>query len=102
MFERDVFALASVVTERIRKLTKSAGKCDSLPWEGAGRGFYAKLLRMISQRYHSSRNPYLPFPEEGIAQGHGLHDLFPTPAAEETIWYISNKPSTNTEPASTT
>jgi hypothetical protein len=69
----------------VRKIEKSAGKCDSLPWEGEGRGFCAMLLRLIIRGYHSSRNPSLPRPEAGIAQGHGLHDLFRTPMDQTPV-----------------
>jgi hypothetical protein len=31
----------------VRRIEKRAGKCDSLPREGGGRGFCAMLLRMI-------------------------------------------------------
>lgn len=42
---------------------KVVARRDSLPWEGGGRGFYFMPLCVLC----GWKNPYLPFPREGIA-----------------------------------
>jgi len=49
------------------------------PLGGRREGFLRQAFTLDYQGYHSSRNPTLPRPEAGIAQGLGLHDLFRTP-----------------------
>jgi len=46
----------------VGKIKKSAGTCGSLPWEGGGRGFFAKLLRLISRGIIVRETPPFPAP----------------------------------------
>jgi hypothetical protein len=48
--------------------TKSEGLCDSLPWEGVGRGFYTMLSEHVRRTNPSLPllSPAAPLPREGI------------------------------------
>jgi hypothetical protein len=59
-----IYALVGVVTNTVRKIVKRREPRTIPSWEGVGRGFYTKLLRMINSGTLVRETPTFPSPRK--------------------------------------